>query len=190
MLAFIMLAGEPCGPGPWSRHRPSVSFLDHWHRSVAAGLLHDPPALIHRRWLLVKLTNLHKNFSIYSWINIDYKYLKVVHLSATYSLLLMMHLFVVVRDVRWWWELALKISTWSNLRQKIRIMEQSHCLNVSQQKLESWWTERADKKHGQATLGRPRIVRTVPVLSMFWSALPLGGKQFKQSLCSIFLIFW
>jgi len=34
--------------------------------------------------LLVKLTNLHKNFSIYSGMNTDYKRLKIVHLVVTY----------------------------------------------------------------------------------------------------------
>jgi len=49
--------------------------------------------------------------------------------------------------IRRWWELALKISTWSNLCQKIINMEQSDCLNIFKQKLESWWTESADQKN-------------------------------------------
>ena len=38
--------------------------------------------------IVVKLTNLHENLSIYSWTNAYYKCLKIVHLFLTYSLLL------------------------------------------------------------------------------------------------------
>jgi len=36
---------------------------------------------------------------------------------------------ISVNTYTYWWELALKISTWSNLYEKIRNMEQSDCLN-------------------------------------------------------------
>jgi len=81
-------------------------------------------------------------------------------------------------------------------------MEQSDCLNVFQQKLESWWTESTDKKLttqvlcGQFEVDHYPIRRTtIRVLSIFYQSFQFTKtpvfvrKHFKQSLCFIFLIF-
>jgi len=99
---------------------------------------------------------------------------------------------------------SMKISTWSNLCEKIRNVEQSDWLKCSKQKLESQWTEIADQKNWQRRY----------CCSTYWVVVDLAlstqylhcqfffdqrfqstktpvfvTKHFKQLLCSIFLIF-
>jgi len=43
--------------------------------------------------------------------------------------------------------IALKISTWSDLYEKVRNMELSDCLKCFLTNPKSWWTESADRKN-------------------------------------------
>ena len=101
--------------------------------------------------------------------------------------------------------ITLKISTWSNLYEKIRDMEQSDCLNCFLTKTEVLmdWTRWSKKLTTQVLCGQCKVNRypirwtTVPVFSIFFGQRFQSTKsprlQFllrnMQSLCSIFLIF-
>ena len=88
---------------------------------------------------------MHKNFSIYNWMNTDYKCLKIVHLFVTYSLLLsLMDVIVMpVNSYMWTMGIGTEDKYLTNLYQKIRNMEQSDCINCFLTKTE----ELMDWKH-------------------------------------------
>jgi len=82
--------------------------------------------------------------------------------------------------MRQWWELALKISTWSNLCERIRNMEQNDCLKcflIKTGVLADWkrWSQKLTTSQvlcGQCEVDHyPIHQTTVPVLLIFWSVL-------------------
>ena len=101
---------------------PFLSGYWHWQTIIHCVQKKIIP-LCFLLWLLVKLTNLHKNFSIYSWMNTDYKCLKIFGIYLLYILCYWWRNCQLI-PICQWWELTLKVSTWPNLCKKIRNMEQ------------------------------------------------------------------